>query len=527
MASTRRKAIDPRHRILRVPPIYHEATTKIHGVIGHQMGYQVNVHANCVCNELISLHNRHLVDRSMIPFDKALWKRVTNRTLKYYPQKLTPLPYEEIVNSYSGAKKRTYWKAMWNVRTYGIERKHFVVKMFVKPDRYPTGDIGGKDPRAIQYRSPEFNLAYGAYIKPYEEEIYPTVHYGVISKTRVIAKGLNNYQRAQLLLHKIDHFRRPVYVLIDHSRFDSTINVSHLRSTHKKYQRAFRSRTLGNLMRAQYKNVGYSKGGIKYRTLGTRMSGDPDTACGNTVVNGDALYGFLTESGIEKYDFVLDGDDSVVIVEQDDVERLDFGLFARLGFQTKWEVVKDLDEVEFCQSKLVLAQEPVLVRKPERVLSHTSYTRKKYPRRTIGRWIAAVGECERACNLGVPVLQTYGEKLASLTSNYFIDDEMRYRWELGQHVKSRPITADARATFALAFGVTWDIQVMMEGLDYTAVSYCSVEKITSDNYRHEQCRLSRITRRIETAAESTPEHSGSCWWSSSATRGQRPGRGCI
>lgn len=527
MAEMATKPIDPRHRILNSVPIFHEASTKVYRVLGHPHGYAVNVHANCVCNENISLRNRHLVDRTDIQFDKKLWKQVTNETMKFYPKDLQPTTYEMIVGEYTGAKKRMYHNAMVDLRRSGLQRQHAVVKMFVKPDRYPVGDIGAKDPRAIQYRSPQFNLALGAYIKPFETEIYATLKYGVQSSTRVIAKGLNNYERAELLLEKINGFRDPRFVLVDHSRFDSTISVAHLRTTHRKYLRAFSSARLYKLLQSQINNKGYTKHGIKYRAKGTRMSGDCDTGCGNSIVNADCLYGFLTRSGVSKYDFILDGDDSVVIIEQADVSKLEFQLFERLGFKTKYDVVKDLDEVEFCQSKIILAVRPVFSRNPARAMSHSMVTRKRYPRQTYGRWIAAVGECERACNLGVPVLQAYGHALSTVTTNLFLDEELRYRWEQGLHIKNQPVTVDARASFALAWGVPWELQEYLEMYDWTATTFCSFIKLNSENKYNESKRLASITRRIQAVTESAPEFSGSCWWSCSQTRGERPGPGCV
>uniref|UniRef100_V5GP63 RNA-directed RNA polymerase n=1 Tax=Anoplophora glabripennis TaxID=217634 RepID=V5GP63_ANOGL len=523
MASTARKSVDPRHRILKIPPVFHESKTRVHDVIAHGMGYQINVHTSCICNELVALTNRHLVDRTYIPFDKRLWARISHSTERFYPRELRPVAYEDVIRGYSGAKKRSYHNAMVELRQFGLQPKHMMVKMFVKPDRYPVGDIEGKDPRAIQYRSPHFNLAMGSYIKSFEEEIYSTIHYNVVSRTRVIAKGLNNYQRAELFLNKVEHFRNPRFVLLDHSRFDSTINVDHLKSTHRKYQRAFKSRQLYHLCRAQLHNTGYSKFGIKYRTKGTRMSGDCDTACGNSVINGDVLYGFLTESGVEKYDIILDGDDSVVIVEATDIEKLDYTLFGRMGFDTKHEVVKDIDEVEFCQCKIILAQQPVWVRNPARVLSHSSVSRKKFANKTYERWLSAVGQCEVASNRGVPVVQAYGEQLAALSDKPLVDDELRYRWEAYPTRSSLPVLADARDTFALCFGVHHEIQLLMEQHDYTANAFCS--KIIGTEY--EQFRVASVNRRIWSLAQLTPEFSGGCWWSSSQTRGQYPGQCSI
>lgn len=523
------KAVDPRHKILKRPRNVHNSTTCVYRAMAHPYMYSVNVHANCACNELSALCNRHLVDQTDIPFNKKLWRSIARETKIFYPSDLLPVSYEDVYKNYTGKRKRAYHNAAVVLRTEGLRPKHWAVKMFVKPDRYPSYDCTTKDPRAIQYRSPEFNLAMGVYIKPFEEYIYPRLNYGVVSRTRVIAKGLNNYDRAELLLSKCEHFRNPCFVLLDHSRFDSTIGVQHLLTTHAKYHKAFKSGKLSWLCKKQLRNKGKSKHGIEYVTTGTRMSGDVDTACGNSVVNADCLYGFLTRSGITKFDFMLDGDDSVVIIEKEAKHRLDFTLFGQMGFKTKMEVVDNLADVEFCQSKIVMALRPVFVRKPTRAMSNITGARKRYGRRQWSGWIAGIGMCERAMNKGVPVLSRFGDSLAS-TDTPFIDPDDYWKWQLyDPKVDDDPgeITADARLTFAAAFGISPAIQLIMEAFNYTALVYKSVvrTRIITKNPRlmqDEQERLDKLTWTIWASTESAPERSGSSWWSCSETGDRFP-----
>lgn len=476
------------------------------------------------------------MDRTYIPFDRNLWREVDLAARRFYKGiSVTPCRYEDIVARYRGGKRKAYYGAMLKLRETGWRDQYAIVSMFVKPDRYPSGQCAAKDPRAIQFRSMQFNLAFGAFIKPIEDVVYHTLTYGVISNTRVIAKGLNPYERADLLLHKAGHFRKPAFVLLDHSRFDSTINVDHLRTTHRLYKSMCPSKFLARLCRAQINNVGYSKSGIKYRAKGTRMSGDADTALGNSLVNAHCLYGFVRH--LDTYDFLLDGDDSVLIVEASDVARLDRGLFGRLGFDTKMQVVYDLDEVEFCQAKIVLAQRPVFMRNPTRAMSHAMVARKAYHRPMWHRWLSAVGHCERAANIGVPILQAFGDQLASLSDRPFFDDEMAYKIDLLDFKrKSQPVLADARASVAVAWGIPWDIQVLMETYPYTASAFVfsKTEKWLKQTYsRYKPVylkyygELADKSADIRACVESAPQSSGSGWWSSSQTGPECPGPGRI
>lgn len=456
-----------------------------------------------------------MVDRQYLPFDQKFWAKISRQTRKFYPTGLSPCAYTDIVNSYSGGKKRIYVRALENLKVNGLRQRDKLVKMFVKPDRYPSGDIVDKDPRAIQYRGPEFNLELSRYIKPFEHAIYSSVTMGVVSGTRVIAKGLNNVQRAALIMEKASRFNDPIFVLLDHSRFDSTINVEHLKSTHAKYQRAFRSKSLQSLLNVQKHNLCYSSHGIKYRTTGTRMSGDADTGCGNSVVNADVLWGFLKMSKVIKYDFILDGDDSIVFIERADQKLLQMGLFARMGFDTKIQIVDDIHQAEFCQCRLVLTDPPVMVRNPRRVISHAQCCKRVYGHHVYPKWLAAVGLCEMSMNYGVPILQSFGYQLSKLSKIKFFDDE--YKWKMTMaDVKWKPkeVTDQARVSFYLAWGTPPGLQELMEKENFTS----NVENVPRFNkvknqfkFRH-YVRASKSLSRAQSLYRSFDESSSGSWW---------------
>nr|QNM37815.1 hypothetical protein [Thrips tabaci associated tombus-like virus 1] len=344
----------------------------------------------------------------------------------------------------------------------GLQPNHKIVNMFVKPDRLSEEGVAEKAPRAIQFRHPCFNLVFSKYTKPMEHEFYPKLTYGNLSGTRAVAKGLNNYERAELVLDKASYFDDPAYLLIDHSKFDSTINVDHLKSTHRKYNSCFHSAQLRKLLEAQLKCTGYTKSGIKYATRGTRMSGDADTGLGNTIVNLDCLWGFLYESGINKYDMLLDGDDSIVIVERADLVKLRPDMFGKLGFDTKLDIVTDIADVEFCQCKIIFAERPVFSRDPMRVLSHVQSMRTRPCKwEQVQEWMAGVGACEVACNAGVPVLQVFGEFFKTPKA-VKVDEDFKHRWDLHRGIQPTVISNEARVSFARAWGIDIHTQLLME-----------------------------------------------------------------
>lgn len=419
--------------------------------------YRVSTHASCICNETRALFNRHLIDRTHIPFEAPYFCRAARKVMRELDVKpVPPTTYTNIIRGYHGSKRAAYMRARDNIKLIGFDHRWTYVKMFVKPDKYPEANCADKAPRAIQYRSPEFNLLIGKYLKPIEEEFYQMLSPGGF---RFVAKGLNNVQRAQLLHDQSSTFRDPCYILLDHSCFDSTINVTHLRETHKFYRKMNGSRELQRLLKYQINNKGFSKYGIKYKIKGTRMSGDYDTALGNSFVNYICLRSWLKMNQV-RGEIILDGDDSIVTIERRDLGRLPFDHFSRCGFETKMEVVYDISEVEFCQSKYLPTEPPRFSRNPLRALSRLNISLRNYHGRGWRRYQAGVGLGEMATNQGVPVLYAVGEKLASLSNRPIFDSEVAYKVQV--ETTKLEITPAVRDAYYIAWGISPKQQELIE-----------------------------------------------------------------
>nr|WKV34416.1 MAG: RNA-dependent RNA polymerase [Riboviria sp.] len=498
-----------------MPKIYHESTTSLYIVNPNPYGYKVAVHASCICNELKALTNRHLVDRTDIGFDKKAWERNARLSMKFFPKDLKPVTYKEVLDAYNGPKKRMYKDAAASLQLHGYKEQYAHVSMFIKPDKLPKQACEEKDPRGIQFRSPHFNLELSRYIKAYEHEFYSTCSAGTISGTRVVAKGLNNYQRAELLMRKVNSFKRPIYLMVDHSRFDSTVNETHLKTCHKKYQRAFRSKRLQHFLNCQLTNTCFSKGGIRYRSNATRMSGDSDTGCGNTEIAIDAILMFLRECDITVYDFILDGDDAVIILEEHDLQKIQLHQFARAGFRTKVEITSNLHEVDFCQCRIIPSI-PLMVRNPERALSNMMVSLRRYDDYT--PWVASVGACEAAINAGAPILGPIGFKLSQLTDERVVDPDLQFKMANGGR-KYKPPDIQARLEYEEAWGVDVQTQLDMEAtfntsLSFKTLKYKQARKLSNSALKQYRQYADAAILRASQAFESLAECSGSSWWSS-------------
>lgn len=416
-------------------------------------GYRTQIHSGCHCNEMAALHNRHMSGGPKA--DEAYVYAGFTKLRKKITFKSERASLEDVIGAYSAAKRGRYVAAAAKLHQTGWQDKLANVQMFVKPDRYPVGVIREKAPRAIQYRTAGFNLLLAGWLKNFEHDFYTRV---VSSQgTRHVFKGLNPRQRAVEFTRKIAAFADPAFICLDHSRFDSTITQYHLRQTHRIYNHALGKG--GNyLYRKQLVNKGYTKNGIRYRTIGTRCSGDFDTGLGNSIINMACILQVF--EGV-KCDFMLDGDDAVVIVEDSDLNKVDLSGFARFGFNTKCSIVKDVHQVEFCQSRLVWNEGWVFSRNPLRAISNMQASRKMYRPVVYAQYLAGVGRCELACSSGIPILQAAAVRAMRVSDRWFVTDKDRWKMRQGA-VEEKPISALTRITFMKSWGISPSVQQSLE-----------------------------------------------------------------
>jgi len=363
--------------------------------------------------------------------------------------------------------------------------------MFVKAEK---SWVQPKDPRAIQFRSVKYTLELGSYMKPIEGALYglkSLKEFNVMKPSRIIAKGLNQKQRASLLRHKSTQFERPVYLGLDCKRFDQHVSREQLaRVEHALYLGLNPSKRFAQLLSWQLDNKGKSLHGVKYRVRGRRMSGDYGTALGNCAVMISMIVAACRRLKLIRYDLVDDGDDCVLIIEESDLDKVLAGLpdiFQMFGHELTVEsVTTNLTDVVFCQTRPTYCSDGSwrMVRDYRKVLATGATSHDHYDNWRGGRKVLkAVGLCELALNRGVPVLQEYALGLMRLAGNcrpvaaierlgsvaYKASFEMPLS-EL-EDLSPTPISDTARVMFERTWGCTVEQQMALEGVfkSWTAI----------------------------------------------------------
>jgi len=413
---------------------------------------------SCFVNESVSLLSRHLRNNEgnntiLIPLASASYDMFRE---KFPTQTLRKWSYDEVIQHKPKNRRRRYAAAKDSLVEHPtLTYRDTRVKMFVKNERMSDPD---KAPRGIQARSTRYNMKLQQYLGPVERYLF---HRSL--NTTFVSKGMDQKQKGRLLYQATLDFKDPIYVLTDHRFYDSRQCTAYLKNEHAYYREFYPGdEELELLLEHQLKNHGVSPHGVRYSVTGTRMSGDVNTSLGNSCTNMAILTHWL---GSLHSRVIVDGDDSVIIVEREDEQHLDFPALQRYGFLTKANIAYEFEHIEYCQCHPVnLADGWCLVRTPKRVIER-SFTciDPQYAKSDdlAKRWYHTVGICESSANAGVPVLEAAARALcrAHTRTVALNDTNIEYRT-----IKRDPIaiTNGARVSFARAFGISPTKQALLE-----------------------------------------------------------------
>jgi len=259
----------------------------------------------------------------------------------------------QFLSRLGGSKLARYTAAADSVENWPVVKKDAYMKTFVKAEKLNLTAKSDPDPRVIQPRDPRYCYAVGLYIKPIEPVIYKAIN--KLFGTKTALKGLNADERGQAISKAWFSFTKPAARGFDASRWDQHVSKSLLRLEHSIYIMMNDDAEFARLLKMQLVNRGFvycEDGRIRYTVDGSRMSGDMNTALGNVLLMCLCMHAYLSTRGF-RTTLINDGDDCVVICEEENINRFDDvqTWFLALGIVMKVEdPVYLLEHVDFCQS---------------------------------------------------------------------------------------------------------------------------------------------------------------------------------
>jgi len=395
------------------------------------------------------------------------WNYILGKLPKFNISKFNA---EQLLAGKAQSQRKRVARALDNLKRFGWSMNDAVVRMFIKFEKAPDDPSDppeGKAPRCIQHRSYEYTTRLAQYLMPLEHKVWNWNRdfKKAPVEERFFAKKLNSFERARRIV-AMDRFPNTVFLLLDHSRFDAHLTLDKLGMEFAFYRRFIKSSEFDALLDCQVKNICYGRSGIKYLSLGRKMSGEYNTSLGDSLINMFMLAYWIREIDGELF---VDGDDSVVAIDSSSIRKLDFNYWKRMGMNTKIEQTALLEEVEFCQCRPVkLSGGYRMVRNPDRVMSRSPYTIHTFnDSNSYRKWLASVAAGEYACNEGVPILQEYAFALgraAGVEHTKGMLGEVLAR-RPGEHFhgyNKRPISLETRRSFHLAWGISPTVQLDIE-----------------------------------------------------------------
>jgi len=383
--------------------------------------------------------------------------------------KVVPMSTEEFVDTYNGKKRRLYEMAAASLELVPLQQKDAFITAFIKDEKTNLTLKQDPCPRIIQPRSPRFNIEIGKYLKPMEKAVFRGI--AAIFQDVTVFKGYNAQERGTLLFRKWKRFIHPVAIMLDASRMDQHCSEDIIKWEHSLWERLCPESRLKTLNRMRYVNKCYARapeGGYKYTLPGRRMSGDMDTAMGNCTTMCAMTWSFMRSIGVAKYDYCNDGDDGVLIVEEEHLRLvLDTfqSYFLKHGFTMKLEgISRTMEGIEFCQAHPIYDGEHwKFVRDPRICLGKDCLAIGRFNTAdSLEEQRNAVGWCGASLAGDMPIFcALYKQLICGNRPMLTYDSGMQFLASRMEPVFSQP-TDEARVSFYKAYGILPDTQISIE-----------------------------------------------------------------
>lgn len=388
----------------------------------------------------------------------------------------TEISEESFLEHYSGRRKNRYKQAIDSLKTKALDpARESCISAFVKAEKMNPDAKKNPDPRMIQARNARYNTAIGRFLKPIEHHLYRLK--SDQSGLPMVGKGHSQQDRGKILAKKFARFSEPVCVSIDASRFDQHVHHDVLKVEHGVYKRSNRDQYFATLLAQQLNNRCFTRGGLKYKAKGKRMSGDMNTALGNCVLMIIMILSCLKSLLISKFEVFDDGDDCLIIIEKKDLPTLMQSMpstFLEFGQELKIEnIAYSLEEVEWCQCKPVLDSDGSyqMCSNWRKILSQSASGVQHWDNHERQDMSFSVGQCIMAVHPNMPIISSYAKRLCSVGGSMH-RDIVNTDWvfkvaptgkfdNLGSLTPGQ-VTIETRSSFAKAFGIDEIEQLRIE-----------------------------------------------------------------
>jgi len=319
--------------------------------------YMPVVSADTPLNEERAIIHRALIPP--LPSSARAWDRVSKVLLGLLPPKVVRPTQFDIWNArFSKARQTSQRLALESFHACpDVEavKRSCVRKAFIKREKLLKSGPGGTedyDPRVIQGTGDLANALLGPYIHAFSK--YLCTQWNIESAI-TYAAGLNADGLGSWMCSNLEQ-GYTWFLESDYSRYDVSISVAGLMAEQDVYRTHGVGKWARVVLEEQLFVRGKSSHGHTYSIQGTRCSGDPNTSCGNSMLNAGVVVSILVEMGIKDYRLIVMGDDMVVALRERVCPDLYAARVAEFGLKAKVKITDDPDLVEFCSGRFWITQ---------------------------------------------------------------------------------------------------------------------------------------------------------------------------
>lgn len=408
---------------------------------------------------------------------RVVWGEVRNFARRYRDGAWS---WRDTAASYSGTLQRRYLEAARSLEEDGLSGyQDWTIRAFLKTEKNRQPGKAMK-PRLIYPRSPRYNLEVASRLKPFEHWLWGRLQGSVLGcgVSRLVAKGLNPRQRANLIGRKFANFRECVCFEADGKAFEAHVGQASLVEEHKVYAAGFPGdQRLKFLLSKQLELRGTASCGAKFSREGGRASGDFNTGMGNSLIFLVEVVAALRAFALSNFDVLVDGDNVLVFLERSESGPVLEGFSDAIRSSSGHEVLLErpayrLEDVRFGGSAPMDLGEGrgwVMVREHHRVISG-AFSSHIYLREPVfaREWMVGVAMCELSQARGVPILQSFFVNALRKLGHVRRVRAHPHREALSLGAwfatedNSLPVSVEARLSFEKAFGVAPEEQRRLE-----------------------------------------------------------------
>jgi hypothetical protein len=309
--------------------------------------------SNNLRNQLVGLCNRAL--RATAEPVEGMWAQVLEFMKEQIETvKVRVYSFKEFLQTVPGAKRMNFTKAYDDYLVNGL--KPLVYRAFVKRELLPPkkqGESVAGDPRVIQAPPDQYKVVLGMFTKPLGKELARQFH---VLRPLCYASGLTPLEVGYWMHYTLQLWPNANFIETDYSRWDATLPFDALVVEHVLFEECFGlSGDALTMLRNQTHTRGYSTRHLSYEVSATRKSGDPNTSCGNSLlnlgVNGLTLFRMFGEAHVR---LIVLGDDMLAAVDPEVWSKWNAGDYIQsmidYGLEPKLKVHETHWKASFCSS---------------------------------------------------------------------------------------------------------------------------------------------------------------------------------